>query len=294
MRQNWSDTRSAEQKAADLAACDLILRTGSKSFRAAALLLPLQTRLPATALYAFCRLADDAIDEGPGDAATIGLLEARVEAAYSGRPYDHPVDRAFSQTVRDFALPQEIALALIEGLSWDARGERYETLDDLCDYAARVAGSVGVMMTTLMHRRAPEVLARAADLGVAMQLSNIARDVGTDARMGRIYLPLSWLREAGIDPDAFLARPVFTPALGAVVARLLAEADRLYARPCERRLRFCSPQCAGSARQCLSGRGRRRDAAAPMAAGSSGPAGLVGSPGPRDGGDRDVRAARPC
>jgi phytoene synthase len=73
-------------------------------------------------------------------------------------------------------------------------------------------------------------VARACDLGVAMQLSNIARDVGEDARMGRIYLPLAWLAEAGIEPEAWLARPVFHPALGRVVSRLLAVADQLYGR----------------------------------------------------------------
>jgi phytoene synthase len=202
----------------DLAACDAILRVGSKSFRAAALLLPRDIRQPATALYAFCRLADDAIDEGPGDAATIALLEQRVIAAHAGRPHEHPVDRAFSEAVRAVSLPPAVTLALIEGLAWDAQGRRYESFDDLCDYAARVAGSVGVMMATLMDRRAPEVLARAADLGVAMQLSNIARDVGADAAMGRIYLPLSWLREAGIDHDAFLADPRFSPALAGIAA----------------------------------------------------------------------------
>lgn len=230
MRHNGPDLRFPGPSGTDLAACDAILRVGSKSFRAAALLLPRDIRRPATALYAFCRLADDAIDEGPGDAATIALLERRVAAAHAGRPQDHPVDRAFSDAVRGSGLPPAVTLALIEGLAWDAQGRRYETFDELCDYAARVAGSVGVMMATLMDRRSPEVLARAADLGVAMQLSNIARDVGADAAMGRIYLPLSWLREAGIDPDAFLADPRFTPALGSVVARLLAEADRLYAR----------------------------------------------------------------
>ncbi len=230
MRQNGSDPRYPGPSVADLAACDAILRVGSKSFRAAALLLPRAIREPATALYAFCRLADDAIDEGPGDAETISLLERRVAAAHAGRPHDHPVDRAFSATVRASGLPPAVTLALIEGLAWDAQGRRYETFDELCDYAARVAGSVGVMMATLMDRRAPEVLARAADLGVAMQLSNIARDVGADAAMGRVYLPLSWLREAGIDPDAFITDPRFSPALGGVVARLLAEADRLYAR----------------------------------------------------------------
>lgn len=225
MRPNWP-----KPAADDLAACNRLLRAGSKSFYAASLLLPRETRGPATALYAFCRLADDAIDDGPGDAATVALLRARIASAYAGRPHDNAADRAFSATVRRFALPEAVPLALIEGFAWDAQARRYETFDELCDYAARVAGSVGVMMTTVMDRRSVDVLARAADLGVAMQLTNIARDIGEDARKGRLYLPLAWLREAGIDPETFLARPAFTPALGRLVARLLAEAERLYGR----------------------------------------------------------------
>jgi phytoene synthase len=81
-----------------------------------------------------------------------------------------------------------------------------------------------------MGVRSPEGLARACDLGVAMQLSNIARDVGEDARLGRLYLPRDWMREAGLDPDAWLRAPVFNPALGTVVARLLSSADELYRR----------------------------------------------------------------
>ena len=116
--------------------------------------------------------------------------------------------------------------ALLEGLAWDAEGRVYETLDDLLDYAARVAGAVGVMMTLIMGVRSTEALARACDLGVAMQLTNIARDVGEDARMGRIYLPREWLREAGIDAAAFLADPTPEARVGALVARLLEEASR--------------------------------------------------------------------
>ena len=105
-----------------------------------------------------------------------------------------------------------------------------ENLDDVQAYAARVAGSVGAMMTVLMGIRDPATLARACDLGVAMQLTNIARDVGEDARSGRLYLPRAWLRAEGIDPDAWLAAPIFTPAIGHVVARLLRAADQLYRR----------------------------------------------------------------
>jgi phytoene synthase len=119
---------------------------------------------------------------------------------------------------------------LLEGLAWDAAGHRYEDLAGLTAYAVRVAGSVGAMMSIVMGGRAPQVVARACDLGVAMQFTNIARDVGEDAREGRIYLPLQWLRDAGIAPDEWLSRPVFSPALGAVVQRLLDEADALYER----------------------------------------------------------------
>jgi phytoene synthase len=86
------------------------------------------------------------------------------------------------------------------------------------------------MMALLMGVRSAAGLARACDLGVAMQLSNIARDVGEDARAGRLYLPRQWLAEAGINPDAWLAAPCHSPALGQVVQRLLREADALYAR----------------------------------------------------------------
>jgi phytoene synthase len=86
------------------------------------------------------------------------------------------------------------------------------------------------MMAVLMGVSDPQVLARACDLGVAMQLTNIARDVGEDARAGRLYLPREWLREEGIDAEVFLREPRHSPALAAVVARLLAEAERLYQR----------------------------------------------------------------
>jgi 15-cis-phytoene synthase len=86
------------------------------------------------------------------------------------------------------------------------------------------------MMALVMETRDARALARACELGVAMQLTNIARDVGEDARNGRLYLPLAWMREAGLDPDAWLAKPQFDARLGQVIARLLAEAERLYAR----------------------------------------------------------------
>jgi phytoene synthase len=140
------------------------------------------------------------------------------------------LDRAFADTVARFAIPRALPEAMLEGLAWDAAGRRYETLAELLDYAVRVAGAVGAMMAVLMGRRAPEVVARAYDLGMAMQLSNIARDVGEDAHAGRLYLPLAWLREVDINPETWLANPVHNKALGTVIRRLLRSADLLYQR----------------------------------------------------------------
>lgn len=214
---------------ADLAACRALLRGGSRTFHAASFLLPARVRDPAVSLYAFCRVADDLIDIGGNDAALAELRE-RLDRAYAGRPFAIPADRAFADVVARFAIPRALPEALLEGLAWDAKGRRYETIEDLYAYAARVAGTVGTMMALLMGARSPEQLARACDLGIAMQLTNIARDVGEDARNGRLYLPRAWLREEGVDPDAWLARPEHDESIGAVVQRLLRAADLLYAR----------------------------------------------------------------
>lgn len=215
---------------ADLEACRALLRTGSKSFYAASFLLPDRIRAPACALYAFCRVADDAIDLANGDAEAIAHLEARIAAAYAGTPQDSPYDRAFAATVLTYAIPKAVPDALIEGFNWDVAQRSYETIDDLLGYAARVAGTVGAMMCLLMGRRDTETLARATDLGMAMQLTNIARDVGEDARAGRLYLPLAWCREEGIAPERWMQNPAFSPEIARVIARLLDTADDLYIR----------------------------------------------------------------
>ncbi len=219
---------------ADLAACRDLLRQGSRSFFVASLLLPRRVHRPALALYAFCRVADDLIDAGgddrSGPTAALAELRARLDAVYAGRPGPFAADRALAAVVRSHAIPRTLLDALLEGFGWDAAGRRYDSLAELEAYAARVAGTVGAMMAALMGERSADGVARACDLGVAMQLSNIARDVGEDARAGRLYLPRDWLRAAGIDPDAWLAHPSFDPALAGVVQRLLHRADQLYRR----------------------------------------------------------------
>ncbi len=208
----------------------VLMRGGSKSFFAASLLLPARVRGPATALYAFCRLADDAIDLGTDPAAAMADLRQRLDAIYDGRPRSIDADIALAGVVHRYAIPRALPDALLEGFLWDTQQRRCETLADVEAYAARVAATVGAMMSLVMGARKATALARACDLGVAMQLTNIARDVGEDARAGRLYLPRQWLREAGLDADAWLRNPVFCPAIATVVERLLQAADWLYAR----------------------------------------------------------------
>ncbi len=215
---------------ADLKQCQVAIRTGSRSFYAASRLLPGSVRDPALALYAFCRLADDAVDEGTEKTGAVLSLHERLELAYAGRPRNAAADRAFAAIVEEFEMPRALPDALLEGLAWDARGDRYHTLGGVRDYSARVASAVGAMMCVLMRVRDADALARACDLGVAMQLTNIARDVGEDARAGRLYLPLDWFAEAGLESEAFLRDPRPADPVRAMVRRLLGEARRLYLR----------------------------------------------------------------
>lgn len=210
--------------------CRNAIREGSYSFHAASRLLPADVRDAALALYAFCRVADDEVDFGANKPAAVLHLRDRLDLAYAGRPKDAPADRAFASLIEDYDMPRALPEALLEGLAWDGMDRRYANLSELRGYSARVASAVGAMMCVLMRVRDPDALARACDLGVAMQLTNIARDVGEDARAGRLYLPTDWLEEAGIDPAAFLADPRPSPDIRRMVRRLLAEADRLYHR----------------------------------------------------------------
>ena len=214
----------------DLLACVEMMRGGSKSFFAASRLLPARMRAASIALYAFCRVADDLVDQAQGDGMHESLrqLHHRLDQIYDDRPQAFVEDRALAVVVHQYGLPRALLDALLEGFAWDAQARHYDSLEDVQAYGARVAGSVGAMMCWIMGGRSASTLARACELGVAMQLTNIARDVGEDARNGRLYLPRQWLRDAGLDPDAWLAQPCISPALQAVVERLLQEADRLY------------------------------------------------------------------
>jgi phytoene synthase len=215
----------------DRLACRAWIREHSKSFFLSSLLLPREVRSASWALYAFCRRADDAVDDGA--AASVALarvdgLRRRLDSVYRGEAQAHPIDRAFAAVVERYAIPRPLPAALIDGMEMDARGVAYATHDELLVYCFRVAATVGLMMTRIMGCAADHAYLRAADLGVAMQLTNIARDVGEDARRGRVYLPSELCEAHGLAAAAILTMSSASDASRAATRALLARADAHY------------------------------------------------------------------
>jgi len=222
------DLKSILRYSMDMRACRELLRNGSHSFYASSLLIPGEYRSPMTALYAFCRIADDEIDQHDDAQRRLELLHAKLSRIYADNPEDCPVERAFSDVVQRFEIPFALPAALLEGFEWDVSQRHYETLSDVYAYSARVAGTVGVMMAMIMGVRNPDILSRACDLGVAMQLTNICRDVGEDAGNDRLYLPAELLRAHDVNPHEWLEKPAFNEGIRASVRCLLEVAERLY------------------------------------------------------------------
>jgi 15-cis-phytoene synthase len=213
--------------------CRWMITKGSKSFSLAARLFDTETRDAAFFLYGWCRYCDDQVDQGGTGASTVDVEQrlARLfnatRSAFSDTGQTQSVFIALQYIVRRYAIPAHYALELIEGMAMDARGTRYDSIGELLLYCYRVAGTVGLMMSHVMGVRDERALKHAADLGTAMQLTNIARDVLEDAAMGRIYLPLDWLSEAGIAPEE-IAASKNRDKLALVTRRLLYEAARYY------------------------------------------------------------------
>jgi phytoene synthase len=216
------------------------IAVGSKSFAAAAKLFEPTTRRSVLMLYAWCRHCDDVIDDqelGFNNAGTVehdasvalAELQRETARAYAGEPMTVPAFAAFQEVVRNHHIAQRYALDHLAGFAMDVHDARYETLDDTLRYCYHVAGVVGLMMAQIMGAQDDAVLDRACDLGMAFQLTNIARDIVEDARVGRCYVPAQWLREAGIPAGVPLAQlPDHLPALAQVAARLVAEAEPYY------------------------------------------------------------------
>lgn len=215
------------------------MAVGSKSFDTAAKLFDADTRRSALMLYAWCRHCDDVIDEQElgfntgvvsQKAAQLSLaeLETQTRQAYAGEPMETPAFAAFQEVALKHAIPPRRALEHLEGFAMDVRDERYVTFEDTLRYCYHVAGVVGLMMAQVMGVRDEKVLDRACDLGLAFQLTNIARDIVEDARVGRCYLPESWLAEEALSM-ATLADPAYRPQVARLAGRLISEAEPYYA-----------------------------------------------------------------
>jgi phytoene synthase len=215
-----------------------IIRKGSKSFSAAATLFDKDARSSAYMLYAWCRYCDDEIDgqelghsrnqpAASSQQLRLTKLYAQTQKALVAQT-ETPVFVGLGRVVNKHEIPHRYPFELLEGFAMDADEAEYRDLDDTLRYCYHVAGVVGVMMAHVMGVRESETLNRASDLGIAFQLTNIARDVIEDAEVGRVYLPTRWLEEAGIPPQTLHAT-VHRDALCNVVRRLLDEAERYYA-----------------------------------------------------------------
>ena len=218
------------------------IEVGSKSFAAAAKLFPPAIRRSVLMLYAWCRHCDDVVDgqelgfNAPAHAPAAAAHHARAELdklydqtrrAYGGETMHDPAFAAFQEVALSNAIAPRYAFDHLAGFAMDVNGAHYDTIDDTLRYCYHVAGVVGLMMASIMGARDERVLDRACDLGLAFQLTNIARDIVEDARVGRCYLPAEWLREAGIPPHE-IALPQHRIAVARVAARLVDYAEPYY------------------------------------------------------------------
>ncbi|KKB78195.1 phytoene synthase [Devosia soli] len=194
---------------------EVAIAQGSQSFAAAAKLFDKQTRDDAVMLYAWCRHCDDVVDGQTlghaqeadfrtGQQQRLDLLRAQTASALAGEVTSDPVFEALRRVVERHQIPPRHPQELLAGFEMDVADRHYETIGDTLEYCYHVAGVVGVMMAMIMGVRDPKVLDRASDLGLAFQLTNIARDVVDDARVGRVYVPREILKRHGIaviDPE---------------------------------------------------------------------------------------------
>ena len=184
--------------------CARLTAQHSKSFFLSSALLPNPKRKATRALYAFCRVGDDLIDRSTGDSAA-ALKQWRSIALAADPQSDDPVLLAWSHTRSVHRIPHRYAEQLIDGVARDLRQTRYETFDELAEYSYGVASTVGLMSMHIVGFSGPEAIPYAVKLGVALQLTNILRDVGEDYRSGRVYLPQEELAAFGITEDQIAA-----------------------------------------------------------------------------------------
>ena len=238
-----TDRRSSQQ----------VLAQHSKSFALAGRLFPAGPREDAAAVYAWCRRCDDAVDLTDPSLQAAALARQREQLAllYAGTPTTDPVLSAFQEVARERQIPSCYPEELLEGMAMDVEFRRFETMDDLMLYCYRVAGTVGLMMCHVMGVSDRRALRHAARLGMAMQLTNICRDVMEDWERRHLYLPDQALGHAAAEQLwARRGEPLpreLQPEIARAVRGLLAQAEQLY-RSGDVGMRWLSWRCAVSVR----------------------------------------------
>jgi phytoene synthase len=212
-----------------------LTRRSRSNFYYAFLTLPRPRRDALYAVYAFCRTVDDIADLGQErgvDAATLrGQLDGWREEiarcyAPAGRP-EHPIAQRLAVAVRAYPIPQDALLAIVDGVAMDLDGAVYETEDDLYPYCYRVASAVGLAAIEIFGYTDAGARSYATNLGIALQLTNIIRDVGSDARAGRVYVPRQDLGQFGVTVEDLRAGR-YTDGFACLMAHQAARARRFY------------------------------------------------------------------
>jgi phytoene synthase len=204
----------------------------AKSFYFSAQIFPEHQRWSTYAVYGFCRYADNIVDvprsRTPEELyEEIGALRREIEISYRTGESEHPIIRPFALVARRCAIPIEYALDLLRGVTMDMEQQRYPTFDELYVFCYRVASVVGLMMTYVLGFDNPSTLLYAEKMGVAMQLTNILRDVREDAALGRIYLPQNELEQFGVSEHDIL-QGNFTTNVQALIRFQVERAHRYY------------------------------------------------------------------
>jgi phytoene synthase len=218
------------------------MEVGSKSFASASKLFDAKTRRSVLMLYSWCRHCDDVIDDQvlgfyhdqpsmQTPEQRLAQLEIKTRQAYSGSPMHEPAFAAFQEVAMTHDILPAYAFDHLRGFAMDVQEVRYQTLDDTLRYCYHVAGVVGLMMAQIMGVRDSATLDRACDLGLAFQLTNIARDIVDDAQVGRCYLPEEWLHQEGLSAVNYAA-PENRQALSRVAKRLIDQAEPYYHSAC--------------------------------------------------------------
>ncbi len=208
-----------------------LTRKSRSNFFYAFLCLPRAQREAIFACYAFCRIVDDAVDLGQDRAAQRAELRRwrdEIARVYEGQP-EHPAGQRLQVAVRRFPIPRAALEEIIAGVEMDMDHPTYETFEALYPYCYRVASAVGLCCIEIFGYTDPRTREYAVNLGVALQLTNILRDVQADARAGRVYLPQADLRRFGVTAEDF-AEGRYTPQFVQLMAFEAARARDYYQR----------------------------------------------------------------